>query len=58
MWDRRKLDELISRAGGLESLGISDYTAFDSDDDFEDELDDDFEDDFDTDAGNIIVANT
>ena len=58
LWDRRKLDELISMAGGLESLGISDYTAFDSDDDFEDELDDDFEDDFDTDADNIIVANT
>ena len=58
LWDRRKLDELISMAGGLESLGISDYTAFDSDDDFEDELDDDFEDDFDADEYSIVVTNT
>ena len=59
LWDRRKLDELIAKAGGLESLGIfSDYADFESDDELEDDLDYDFEDDFATDGDNLVVANT
>lgn len=58
LWDRRKLDELIAKAGGLESFGISGYTGINSGGEFEDELDDDFEDDFDTDDDSIGVANT
>lgn len=58
LWDRRKLDELIAKAGGLESLGISGYTDFDSDDELEDELYDEFEDDFDTDEDSIVVTST
>ena len=40
LWDREKLDELITKAGGLESLGIhQDYADFDSDEEPEEFLD-------------------
>lgn len=53
LWDRRKLDELISMAGGPENLGIfPEYDDFDSDD----ELDDEFDGDFDDDEDSVVVT--
>ena len=53
LWDRRKLDELISKAGGIENLGISpNYEVFDDDDEIDD-FDEDFEDDYDS----VVVTN-
>lgn len=59
LWDRRKLDELISKAGGLESLGIcTDHVDFASDDELEEKFDEDFEDGFYADEYSIAVTNT
>ena len=51
LWDRRKLDELISVAGGLSNLGM--YPEYD---DFYD--DDDFDEDYDEDEDSIVATNT
>lgn len=52
LWDRRKLDELITKAGGLEALGIyPNYEIFD-----DDLIDDDFDDDFDDYEESITVT--
>ena len=54
LWDRRKLDELISKAGGIEKLGVyPDYEVFDDDDEI-----DDFDEDFEDDGSSIVVTNT
>lgn len=67
LWDRQKLGELISKAGGLENLGICPgCDAFDDDDEFDDAFDNDFGDDFDDevdddidgDENSVVVTNT
>lgn len=58
LWDRTKLDELISKAGGLESLGICPgYIDCDSDNDLEEIFDDSFEDCIDESENNGTGTN-
>jgi len=58
LWDRSKLDELISKAGGLEELGLcprcDDFDTID----VVDEIDDDFDDALDVDEDNIAITSS
>lgn len=55
LWDRRKLDELISKAGGYRNLGIC--TDYDSSD-IDDELDESYDDYYNADMNSIAVTKT